>query len=511
MAEFRAPIAVAALAAIAWLAVALDAGVRAPAGDARKLVPGLTAAGVTRVEVRRGDAVFTARREGDGFQGSGVAAVDNEVLDRLLGALEHTWVRRLRPGEGHLAELGLAEPRAITTVAAGGAVRALALGVELADRDLVWVRSGGDAALITATEARQLFPPPEDLRDRRPFKAVDIEAFEIIAGDRAVSGRGDPLEVGVAGGEGRADADELEALVEKLRELELWPGERGEPVEPLIIRLTSNAGQEWIEIAARCAEDPDRLAATSSAGAGCVDGAALERARELADDPLALVEDRLVDPTRRPRSATVRRGDEDVVIDPTGPGRDAALDWLARLAGAATGPPRAPEPGAPDATVEIDYTSGDPDRLEIRLGAIPTARRAGEPVAFPVAGIAALLDVEPVWFRAPELIERDPIELISARAGGKALDTAAIAPVVAHLTAERFVAERRAPEHGLAPPRAVIELRFSPPPLDTGEPNDYRLEIGAAVDGGGCYARLGEGAVFILADEVCGRLLGSRP
>lgn len=508
MGRFRAPIAVAALSAVAWTAVALDVGVRAPAPDVRRLVPGVDAERVTRLELRRGDQIFAVRRRGAGFEGEGGAAVDDAAVDSVLGAIEHTWVRRLRSGEGRSAELGLAEPRATTTVGLeGGAVRVLTLGVDLGERELVWVGTGRDAALITATEADQLFAPPWRLRQRRPFRGAAVEAFEVIAGDRGVTASGDPLEVEVAGGRARVDAAALDSVVESLRELELEPGGPAAAIDvPLVIRLSSEAGDEWIEVTAACAGAPGSVAVRSGAGDGCVDAAPLERARALAGEPLGLVEDQLIDPRRRPDSAVLRRGGDEVVIDPSGPGRDAALDWLAGLAGAASGPPWPLGPaGEPDAVVEIRYARGPGDRVEIRGG---TARRNSEPVAFAITGADQLLAAEPVWFRARALIERDPIELVSARRGQTSLDTGAVAPLVAHLTAKRFVANGASAAHGLDRPRAVIELRFSPAPIDTGDPDAYRLEIGAAIGGGGCYARLspGDGAVFVLAQPTCAAL-----
>jgi hypothetical protein len=501
----------AALAAIAWIAVGLGVGERSASSGARRLAPEIAAADVVAIELVTPEASIRASRTNGGFvTGDGEARGDAEVIDLLLGAVEHTWVRRLRAGGGADSSLGLAEPRATLTLRTGGGPeRVLRLGAEIDGRDLVWVGAGDDAALITAAEAAQLFPEPRSLADRRPFRAGEITGLEITAGDRSLTAGGEPMKLDVAGGEARVDAAELDALAEALRGLEIAAGEAGpEKLPPLSVRLSSDAGVERLDSDRMCGAG--RAAVRSHVGAGCVDAAPLERLRALVADPLALVDDALIDARARFASVVLRRGGAEIAIDPRGPGRDAALEWLGALTAIDAGPARPlTATGDADASLEIRYAGDRIDRLELRDTAGGwIARRAGEPVELPVDGIAPLLEARPVWFRPRALIERDPTELRSARRGGAALDRSAIAPIVAHLSARRFTAAAAAPEHGLARPRAVIELVFDEPPVDTGEPDAYRLEIGAAIDGG-CYARLtpSDGAVFVLDAAVCGELL----
>lgn len=503
----------AALAAAAWLAIGLGAGARTASSGARRLVPDVAAADVISVELRRGDASISARRTDRGFvDASGTPSIDAAAMETLLAAVEYTWVRRLRRHGGTARELGLAEPRAILMIGTGARVRELRLGAALGDRELAWVGVDGDAALITATEAGQLFPGLEALRDRRPFRGERITGLEVIGGAAAVVVSGG--QVAVAGGKARVDADELEAIAETLRGLQLDAGSPGAARPPLTVRASSDAGVEWVEVRYDCRPAPGppggaaRLYASAAIGDGCVDAAPLEALRAL--DPARLVDGALIDPQRRFASVTLRRGAVEVVIDPRSDGREAALEWLTALAAIDAGPPRPAAPGGePAASLEVRYNVDPADRIELRrAGAAWIARRNDEPVELPVPGIGPLLDAEPVWFRARELIERDPTELRSARRGGAELARVIVAPLVAHLTALRFVATTARPEHGLARPRAVIDLVFDRPPINTGDPNAYRLEIGAEIDGG-CFARLAPGgdAVFVLGAPTCDALL----
>lgn len=506
MGSWRPVLAVWIAAAACWAAVALECGAApAPAADTRRLAPELSGAAIVAIDV---DGEPLRRGQGGAFVVGDVPA-DPEVVDRLLAALEHTWVRRFVAGAGDSAELGLADPRAeLRVTTEDGAAVALRRGTALADRDLVWVGTGADAALITAAEADQLFPPRDRLRLRRLIAAVvdEIELLAIDTGEDTVEITGDPLEVAVAGGRARADAAALTELLEGLGDLELEAGEPGGEAPPLAIRLTSATGAASIEVRGGCGRE--KLAVATHLGDGCVAAAPLERAR--AARRLALVERRLVDPARRPRRAVLTRGGERVIIDPGGEGRDAALEWLESFAGAAGGETRtAVEAGPAGAVVDIEYEAGDSDRLELREAAGRWwARRAGEPVALALApGREALLEAEAIWFLDRDLVRRDPGEVIAVRQGGRELDAAQLAPALAQLEALRWVAAAPRPEHRLAPPRARIEVRFSPPPVATGDPDRVELWIGAPAEGG-CHARLArDPAVFVLAEPLCAGLL----
>lgn len=508
MGSWRVALAVWVVAAAAWLAVALDCGARDTAGTGSRRLVALESDDVAALRV--GD-VSLRRREGGGFA-SGTAPADAERVDVLIGALGHTWVRRVAPGEGTSAELGLAEPAArLSVTTEAGRTIELRRGVTLEGRDLVWVGVGRDAFLITATEAGQLFPEPRRLLEHHPVRAVAdaVSGLELTAGSDRVVASGDPLAVRVGEGAARIDRGALATLVDGLRTLELAPGTRSGAAPPLAIHLSSPRGTEWIEVRGTCGEG--RLAVATHLGEGCVAAAPLERARALVAAPLSLVERALVDPGRRVERAELRRGAARVAVDPSGPGREAARQWLAELASATAGEaervaPKGPE-ATPEATIELDYESGEPDRLELwRQNGRWWGRRAGESVALALGdSVDRLLAAQPVWFRDRELLRRDPSEVAAIRRGERELPLD-LAPRLAHLTALRWVAPRAAPEHGLAPPRARVSIDFHPAPVDTGDSDHVVLEIGGRAEGG-CYARLaGDPAVFVLEGSTCDAL-----
>ena len=203
--------------------------------------------------------------------------------------------------------------------------------------------------------------------------------------------------------------------------------------------------------------------------------------------------------------------------------------------------------GSPVATLTIvtpGEESGEETTAVVRVGRASSgtwARRGEEPTLLEIDETAIdVLDTSPTRFRARAVIDEHDAQLtrlaIRRRAEREVVERAddgfrvvepiavaaddavmrAIAGALAELSAERFVAEQAAPEHGLAQPRFVVEARFEEPAggdddhgHDHGEENDapepardpvrnYLVRIGAETDDG-AYARLDDDpAVFVI-------------
>jgi hypothetical protein len=170
------------------------------------------------------------------------------------------------------------------------------------------------------------------------------------------------------------------------------------------------------------------------------------------------------------------------------------------------------------------------------------ARRGEEPSILEVdEATLALLDTAPTRFRARRVIDEDGAHLARlvirrrterevvertedgfrvAEPIAVAADDAvmrAIARGIGELSAESFVAEQAAPEHGLAQPRFVVEARFEEPASeddahDHGEEDDdpepardpvrnYLVRIGAETENG-AYARLDDDPAVFVVDRA---------
>jgi hypothetical protein len=259
---------------------------------------------------------------------------------------------------------------------------------------------------------------------------------------------------------------------------------------------------------------------------------------------------------------TLRAGDRVLTVARDGDGwkrsgeggeGDADPDAVARLlSGLRALEPTAYEPATDDAALRARGLSPPRatlvvDRGEdlgtetLALGSIEGdtcfARRDEEPVALRVpASLAELLDPSPLRVRGLRVLAEDDAtatELRVARRGqpeerivrvGAAFRV--VAPVQERaglgrtagalrafgtLRAERWVADRAAPAHGLDAPRATVSVRFAPDGEASGAavraPYERTLTIGAPA-AGGAYARVdGEPAVFVLPDATVAELL----
>lgn len=186
--------------------------------------------------------------------------------------------------------------------------------------------------------------------------------------------------------------------------------------------------------------------------------------------------------------------------------------------------------GSPAATLTITRSDAENGETEVlRLGAITAEgawlRRGDEPVAVRAdARVAELLRATPLRFRARDLVDEEAADaraITIARGGSEERavrtdggDWRLEAPIeaeadrvvvrevarqLAELRAERFVAERPAPEHGLGAPRLTVSVRFQESDEEEDEATTVTLRVGAEAEDGGAYAQLaGEDAVFVI-------------
>ncbi len=203
--------------------------------------------------------------------------------------------------------------------------------------------------------------------------------------------------------------------------------------------------------------------------------------------------------------------------------------------------------GNPTATLSLHLASDVEDeerRAVVTLGLSDAEaawfRRGDEPVVLALDPAARdLFTTSALPFRERRLVDEDDEEaarLLVRRANEREVvertdegwrvteplaapaDSAVLRTVArgfAGLTAERFVAERPAPEHGLDAPRLVVEARFETGDRDDdhghdhGEPEEeeerpavreHTLRIGAATEGG-AFARLGDDPTVFVVEQ----------
>jgi hypothetical protein len=263
-------------------------------------------------------------------------------------------------------------------------------------------------------------------------------------------------------------------------------------------------------------------AAVTPVGAACLPPAEVGALAAVAGDPAALQDRRLLaahpDEVKSAaisageRSITVARADQPEVL----------RDWAARFAAAAAaGPPIAAADLPVSGRVEVDTDAGREEIAIVRTrDGRPAARRAGEPVAFPLAD-STVVDPDPRLFRSLDLLTADPTEVVSLRRGGEEIERGelleewrAVAPAGAEVDAAaasalaEVVATLRAVR--VAPGRSgrvqlSIEVELAPPPGESA-PIRRRIEL-AAGPRGTCTARIDDGPVdFELAPETCAAL-----
>jgi hypothetical protein len=384
---------------------------------------------------------------------------------------------------------------------------------------------------------------PEALRDRRvlasdgPFDRIEI----------ASTAGADPVELRVQGSAWlldrvRADPDRVSALLERLARLRVgrFLPERAAPGEELRVALHSPEGTAELGFGGPCPGGPGQVELRSQAGHGCVAAAERTVFEDILAAPETLRDRRLV-PVAIDEVTRVRliAGDLEQTADRAGQAQ-ALRDWLRQFRDLPTGELVPADRLTPLGAVEIE--AGDEEHLErveiARTGSGRiVARRPDEPVALALGrGALELVTPGPHRFRSLDLLAYDPTALqrATARRGavaaeaiergelleewtarvppGAAVDPSAIERLVdaaSNLRAQRADSPRAEPRHRLTPPRRTIDLVFDPPPGSAPDAPAVRhtIELGAATEPGGCFARLaGDPVVFELAAQACAAL-----
>ena len=365
---------------------------------------------------------------------------------------------------------------------------------------------------------------------------------EVASGGRAAILTGPPWRVELAGGSARAAPGRVAELLERAARLRLASFEPiGGGAAPAVrLSFTGPRGRAAIDLLGPCPGRPAMALADTPIGRGCLPG--LDDGETLADPDAWVDRDLLGAPVDRISRLRLERGGAAVDVE-RADRPDVLREWLSAWREAAAGPVVALEaasPGspaaAPLAAIELTVDGGASQRLTVRrAGGALVAGRGDEPVGLVLRPEAAdLLDPAPHRFRPLDLVAREPSALGAAlaRRGKRVLESiergdtleewralapagaaaspaaASLAPAVGFLRAERFLAARAAPAHGLSPPRRAVELVFDPEP-GAAAPERHVIELGASLSGGGCAARLdGDPAVFALSPARCAALLG---
>lgn len=436
-------IALSLVAAVMAVYVALSGGGDDAIVDSH-VVPEARTAELVAIERRAGGQLERFAREADGtwmMVAPERAPLDAAAMRDLRGTLELLRYRRVVPAADGAAR-GLDPARVVLELGfEGGSTVSLAIGRHDEDTDQTWVARGERRVhyLVDGYAGRALAREGADLRVRRPLptRYRDVTGVEVGAGDRSVVFSGRPLSLHLdGGGRARVDPEAARSILDRLDDLRLarFVSMPADPPEAgLRVRVIGAGTRELTDHGPCPGVDGERLVDTS-VGAGCV---AEERLAELA---LVLdFADRLIDPSlvglgrERPLSIEIARGDRALVLEAVGGGwqrrggdevsHEAVWEWARALAEATAGEPRRVAEDAPVvATASFEYADRT-DRVELLDGDL--GRRAGEPIAFPLApGAGRLFDPETPRFRDRAVWSRDPSALrsITQRVGGRRVE-----------------------------------------------------------------------------------------
>ncbi len=522
----RTLVATAVVAVLAAL-VAIDRPT--PVVTRAPLVPGLRAADVTRLELRRGDRSVTVALAAGGARviapGDGAAdgAAVADLLSTIVTARADRWARHT-----------IAAPRAIVTLTRDRPLT-LTIGEEVTATGQAWIAVGDRAALVPAWVARSLDRDPDLLRVRRLVPpGVATAGLEVhgdgvalvLAGAALVRRDGD-------GHDTRLSAEVRAELLARIAALELAQFGPGlADVAPADGELRVHGGAAPIELAwgAACA-DPGQRAVRSSIGRGCVRAEAIDavlaaaRAAAAAEAvapvplvaaaPLASID---VDGTRVERdgggwmiTAGAARRDADA---------DAMTAVVATLAAPATLRPRGAADRLGAATWIVTTADGDRQTWRVRtLGADLTIARGDEPMTLVLHGAAAatLGTVGPP-LRSRQPLRLDPTRVVAITATGHAPATIARGAVLGEW-------DVTAPPRTVATPAAValpglvaaLTVDAWAPPARLGRVRrtlrlavDRDLPIAVAVgaaDATGCWITVDADAAGHVAATTCTALL----
>ncbi|HWM85111.1 MAG TPA: DUF4340 domain-containing protein [Kofleriaceae bacterium] len=422
--------------------------------------------------------------------------------------------------------------------AVGAPVRLL-VGGGAGPTDRVWMaREGREGrALVDGYAARALDLSADDLRERRPFRGRTAGAtrIEIGAGGGATVLAGPPWRVQLPGGAARADPVAVQELLDQLSRLRIeeFAPPAGAPGAPWLT-VVSPAGRSGLALRGTCASGASL--ADTALGTGCLRLPA--QLAEAGRDPQSLVDRALVGaPIDDVARLRLERGGRSIDVA-RADSPEALRAWLTRWRAAASGPVVPADRLAPLATLELETTAGQRERVtagRTRDGRL-AARRDDEPVALLLHPWAdAHLEPAAHRFRSLDLLAYEPSALraASARQGGRVVEAiergdtmeewrasappgASVPPAAAEalrqaagfLRADAFSAPAARPAHRLSPPRRTVDLTFDPAPGEA-EPHRHELAIGGPTAARGCYARLDQDpTVFELAPARCQALLG---
>ena len=477
---------------------------------------------------------------------SGTAVpVDPAALRDLTGTIEMLAATRRDPAP-------ITAPRLTIVLERDGGppIRLLLAAAGPGPTDRVWLARAGQGGrfLIDGYAARALDVGVDPLRERRPLhgRLDGVGRIEVATGQRTAILTGPPWRIELPGGLARAAAARVQDLLDRARDLRIASFTDGPPASPdpgsplaaahgpVRVSFTGGAGRVEIVYLGGCPGQPTLALADTPIGRGCLP--APDAADRLADPDVWIDRDLVGVPTDRVSHIQLERGGRAIDVE-RADRPDVLRDWLARWRVAAAGPVVAAADLHPLATIDLTVDGGGHQRLAIgRAGAALAARREDEPVALVLQpGADGMLDPSPHRFRSLDLLTREPTALRAAIAhrGARLVESIvrgdtleewrALAPTgsevpaaaieslrqaVGFLRAERFLAASAGPAHRLAPPRRTVDLVLDPEPGGSA-PERHVLEIGAAIPGRGCAARLDRApAVFELSAARCAALLG---
>jgi hypothetical protein len=440
-----------------------------------------------------GDKVYLAVA---GVEGE-IYAIDKEFLASMDKSLAELRDKRL------VAER-LADAERLSVARAAGT---LALG---RDKDGSWrLEDGGATILAAQDEVGQVLNAIEDVR-AKTFVADGVKDADLPRYGLAPAGR--TIKVALPGGK------ELALLV-------------GGPCE-------GDGREVHVTVAG------SGTVACADEGLTAVADRPLARFRETR--PAVFVDDDVTRLTlaRKGRSLVIEKGEKGwrIAAPAAMDAEQAAVaDVLAalrdtRAVSVETGDPAVAALGEPLATTTLTLQGKD-EALLVFAGAKDgeeRVRRGDEKAVLAIkAGLAALLDPEPVLYRSRETSVGEGYEAVAVTLKGPAAQELAkdgddwklaapvkaradgalartLADIVGDLKARRFVAPRALPEHGLASPWAVAILRYAAgeellKDKTAAKEKTVTLELGAEVKDakGERYARLAgsDGAVFVVGPD----------
>ena len=527
IASWRGFAVAAALAVVLWAIVGIDAA-RAPGVVDRTLVPGLDGARISElIWQRTGQPARRVVRSGERWRlaaaaptGAAVPA-DPAAIGEVLAALRGgRWHRR-----------GPALPvDATLTVVAGDARHVLGLAAPIAGTEQRWLVVDGRGAVVDRWIARALDRDPLRLQIGRPLaEAAAASAVTIRAPDAGVLRLvGSPRRMvqPIALWLRPELADELERALREVAMVRIPDGASG--AHGLSIELAATGGRDPVSVVlgGACPGALELVAASGSAGDGCVERAAADAVvravARLRAAPGELVERRPI--PFEPHQITL--GDGAVLaLAPPRIG-DAAADPIrvAELLAALAAPAEvaALPAGSPSGQLVVADRAGAAVTLDLYPGRVVVRR--GEPVALaPAPGAWALLGRasrelrdRTLWREEPTTITRIDVDGVRYQRGAVigawtrepagAVDAARVEALATQLAAPEALGWLDdAARAGVAAAHRVT-LTVAPP---AGPPIVHALELGAPGPAG-CPVRAG-GEAAVLPAALCREVAALAP